>query len=78
MSAARDIVLRQPIVVCPLDHQDCKDEMDAIEQAAKDASQVDPNNPMLPACTIIRANDKDALKVLGWTMVGGQRKMVIE
>ena len=60
MSGSRDIVLRQPIVVCPLDQQDCKEEMDAIEQAAKDASHVDPNNPMLPACTIIRANDKDA------------------
>lgn len=35
MSAARDIVLRQPIVVCPLDQQDCKEEMDAIEQAAQ-------------------------------------------
>ncbi|KAH8601319.1 hypothetical protein B0O99DRAFT_502345 [Bisporella sp. PMI_857] len=78
MSGSRDIILRQPIVVCPLDQQDCKEEMDAIEQAAKDASHVDPNNPMLPACTIIRANDKDALKALGWTMVGGQRKMVIE
>jgi hypothetical protein len=78
MSGSRDIILRQPIVVCPLDQQDCKEEMDAIEQAAKDASKVDPNNPMLPACTIVKANDKDALKALGWTMVGGQKKMVIE
>jgi hypothetical protein len=78
MSGSRDILLRQPIVVCPMDQQDCKEEMDAIEQAAKDASHVDPNNPMLPACTIIRANDKDALRALGWTMVGGQKKMVIE
>jgi hypothetical protein len=78
MSGSRDIIMRQPIVVCPLDTQDCKEEMDAIEQAAKDASHVDPHNPMLPACTIIRANDKDALRALGWTMVGGQRKMVIE
>ncbi|RDW85671.1 putative arrestin protein [Coleophoma crateriformis] len=78
LSAARDIILRQPIVVCPIDQQACKEEMDAIEQAAKDASHVDPNNPMLPACTIIRANDKDALRALGWTMAGGQRKMVIE
>lgn len=78
MSGSRDIILRQPIVVCPLDQQDCKEEMDAIEQAAKDASHVDPNNPMLPACTIIRANDKEALRSLGWTMVGGQKKMVIE
>ena len=78
MSGSRDIILRQPIVVCPLDQQDCKEEMNTIEQAAKDASKVDPNNPMLPACTIIKANDKDALKALGWTMVGGRRKMVIE
>ena len=78
MSGARDILLRQPIVVCPLDQQDCKEEMDAIEQAAKDASHVDPNNPMLPACTIIRAKDENALRALGWTVVGGQRKMVIE
>lgn len=52
--------------------------MDAIEQAAKDASLVDPSNPMLPACTIIRAKDENALRALGWTMVGGLRKMVIE
>ncbi|RDW75158.1 putative arrestin protein [Coleophoma cylindrospora] len=78
LSAARDIILRQPIVVCPIDQQACKEEMDAIEQAAKDASHVDPNNPMLPASTIVRANDKDALRALGWTMAGGQRKMVIE
>jgi hypothetical protein len=61
-----------------MDQQDCKEEMDAIEQSAKDASKVDPHNPMLPACTIIRANDKDALKAQGWTMVGNQRKIVIE
>ncbi|KAG9245384.1 hypothetical protein BJ878DRAFT_439467 [Calycina marina] len=78
MSGSRDILLRQSIIVCPLDQQDCKEEMDAIEQAAKDASHVDPNNPMLPAYTIIRANDKDALRALGWAMVGGEKKMVIE
>lgn len=78
MSGSRDILLRQPIVVCPLDQQDCKEEMDAIEHAAKEASFVDAKNPMLPASTIIRANDRDALRALGYTMVGGQRKMVIE
>ncbi|KAL3422043.1 Arrestin family protein 1 [Phlyctema vagabunda] len=78
MSGAKDIVIRQPIVVCPTDQQACKDEMDGIEQAAKDASLVDSNNPMLPACTIIRWNDKDALRAMGFTMVGGERKMVIE
>jgi hypothetical protein len=52
--------------------------MDAIEQAAKDASHVDANNPMLPARTIIKATDRDALKALGMTMVAGQRKMLID
>lgn len=78
MSSARDIIMRKPIVVCPMDRQDCKEEMDAIEQSAKEAAHVDPHNPMLPACTIIRANDKDALKALGLTMVGNSRKLFIE
>lgn len=78
MTGAKDIVLRQPIVVCPFDQQACKEEMDAIEQAAKDASQVDSNNPMLPARTIIKATDRDALKALGMCMVGGQRKILID
>lgn len=78
MTSAKDILLRQQIIVCPYDQQACKEEMDAIEQAAKDASHVDPNNPMLPARTIIRANDKDALKALGLTIVGGQRKILID
>ncbi|ROW02606.1 hypothetical protein VPNG_07895 [Cytospora leucostoma] len=78
MSSARDITLRQPIVICPMDQQACKEEMEAIEQAAKDASHVDPNNPMLPARSIIVANDKDALRHLGLCMVGGQKKPLIE
>jgi len=78
MTSAKDILLRQQIIVCPYDQQACKEEMDAIEQAAKDASHVDPNNPMLPARTIIRAIDKDALKALGLTIVGGQRKILID
>lgn len=78
MTSAKDILLRQQIIVCPFDQQACKEEMDAIEQAAKDASHVDSNNPMLPARTIIRATDKDAFKALGFTMVGGQRKILID
>jgi hypothetical protein len=78
MTGAKDILLRQPIVVCPFDQQACREEMDAIEQAAKDASHVDANNPMLPARTIIKATDRDALKALGMTMVAGQRKMLID
>ncbi|KAF4123662.1 Arrestin (or S-antigen), C-terminal domain [Geosmithia morbida] len=78
LSGARDITIRQPIVICPLDQQGCKEEMDAIEQAAKDASYVDPNNPMLPAPTMIRATDRNALQALGLCMVGGQKKPFIE
>jgi len=77
LTGARDIVLRQPIIVCPLDQQACKEEMLAIEQAAKDASHIDANNPMLPAKTVIKASDKDALKALGFTTVGGQRRILI-
>ncbi|KAJ3508665.1 hypothetical protein NM208_g15787 [Fusarium decemcellulare] len=78
LSGARDVTLRQPIVICPLDQQGCKEEMDAIEQSAKDASHVDPNNPMLPARTIILANDRDSLRALGLCNVGGQKKPFIE
>lgn len=52
--------------------------MDAIEQSAKDASLVDPNNPMLPAHSIILASDRDSLRALGLCMVGGQKKPLIE
>ncbi|KAF1841170.1 arrestin domain conatining protein [Cucurbitaria berberidis CBS 394.84] len=78
MSSARDILLRQPIVVCPFDHAGCKEEMEAIEQAAKDAAHVSPDNPMLPASTIVRANDPDGLRSLGIAIVGGVRKPLIE
>ncbi|KHN98292.1 arrestin domain-containing protein [Metarhizium album ARSEF 1941] len=78
LSGARDVNLRQAIVVCPLDQQACREEMDAIEQAAKDAAHVDPNNPMLPARTIILANDRDSLRALGLCLVGGQKKPFID
>lgn len=78
MTSAKDILLRQSIVVCPLDHTACKEEMEAIEQAAKDASHVRPENPMLPAPTIVRMNDINALHTLGMTMVGDTRKPLIE
>ncbi|KZF19411.1 hypothetical protein L228DRAFT_263742 [Xylona heveae TC161] len=78
MTSAKDIVLRQPIVVCPLDHAGCKEEMIAIEQAAKDAAHINAENPMLPAPTIVRPHDHNALNVLGMTLVGGQRKLLIE
>ncbi|KAF1347119.1 hypothetical protein BDV97DRAFT_233497 [Delphinella strobiligena] len=78
MSSAKDILLRQPIVVCPWDHQGCKEEMEAIEQAAKDARHISPDNPMLPAATIIKASDREGLRSLGMVVVGGQRKPLIE
>ncbi|ORY13747.1 arrestin domain conatining protein [Clohesyomyces aquaticus] len=78
MSSAKDIVLRQPIVVCPFDHAGCKEEMEAIEQAAKDAAHVSPDNPMLPASTIIKANESQGLRALGMAIVGGVRKPLIE
>ncbi|MCJ1429248.1 hypothetical protein MMC29_007161 [Sticta canariensis] len=78
MTSAKDITLRQPIVVCPLDHAGCKEEMEAIEQAARDANNVRPDNPMLPAPTIIRMNDTNGLHALGMTMVGETKKPLIE
>ncbi|KAK3203865.1 hypothetical protein GRF29_106g858249 [Pseudopithomyces chartarum] len=65
LSSARDILLRQPIVVCPFDHAGCKEEMEAIEQAARDAAHVSPDNPMLPLATIVRHNDPNGLAALG-------------
>ena len=78
MTSTRDITLRHPIVICPMDQQACKEEMDAIEQAAKDASHVDPNNPMLPARTIVYAHERESIKHLGLCEVGGVKKMLIE
>lgn len=52
--------------------------MEAIEQAAKDAAHISPDNPMLPAASIIRANDPAGLRALGITMVGTQRRPLIE
>lgn len=78
MTSAKDILLRQLIVVCPFDHAGCKEEMEAIKQAAKDASSVRPDNPMLPAPTIVRKDDYNALHALGMTMVGKTRKLLIE
>ena len=52
--------------------------MEAIEQSAKDAAHLTPDNPMLPAQTIIRANDPAGLRALGIAMTQGQRKPLIE
>lgn len=78
MSSARDITLRQPIVICPMDQQACKEEIEAIEQAARDASLVDPNHPYTPAKTIVLASHENSLRHLGLCIVGGQKKPLIE
>lgn len=78
MSGAKDITLKQPIVVCPLDHAGCKAEMEAIEQAAKDAATVNADNPMLPLASIVRATDPNALSYLGVAIVGSMKKPLIE
>ncbi|KAF3490843.1 arrestin domain-containing protein [Arthroderma uncinatum] len=78
LTSAKDIVLRQPIVVCPLDHAGCKEEMEAIEQAAREARNINPDNPMLPLPTIIRAHDHNALQYLNVAVVGNTKKPVIE
>ncbi|KAJ5894785.1 hypothetical protein N7495_006476 [Penicillium taxi] len=78
LTSARDIIIRQPIVVCPLDHAGCKEEMEAIEQAARDAAHVNPDNPMLPLPSIVRASDPNALSHIGVAMVGNQKKLLID
>ena len=78
MSAAKDILLRQPIVVCPFDHAGCKEEMEAIEHAAREAARVSPENPMLPAAHIVKASEPNGLAALGMAMVGGVRKPLID
>ena len=52
--------------------------MDAIEQAAKDAAHISPENPMLPAAQIVKASDREGLRSLGIAVVGGVRKVLIE
>ena len=65
-------------MVCPFDHAGGKEEMEAIEQAAKDAAHISPDNPMLPAASIIKANDPAGLHALGVAMIQGQRKPLID
>lgn len=78
LTSARDIVIRQPIVVCPLDHAGCKEEMEAIEQAAREAVHVNPDNPMLPLPSVVRPTDANALSYLGVAIVGNQKKPLID
>jgi hypothetical protein len=77
LSSAKDITLKQPIVVCPFDHASCREEMEAIEQSAKDAAHLSQDDPV-PPCNVVRHNDPIGLQMLGIQMVGDQRKIVIE
>lgn len=78
LTAARDIIIRQPIVVCPIDHAGCKEEMEAIEQSARDAALINPDNPMLPLPTIVRSGEPNALDCLGVAVVGNLKKPLID
>lgn len=78
MASCKDITVKQRIVVTPFDHMTCINEMDAIAQAAAEASSIDMQDPMLPAQTIIRPGDHNALHILGFTYVGKQRKLLIQ
>lgn len=52
--------------------------MEAIEQAAREARNINPDNPMLPLPTIIRAHDPNALQYLNVAVVGNTKKPIIE
>lgn len=52
--------------------------MEAIEQSARDAANVNAENPMLPLATIIRPTDPDAYKSVGIAVVGGIKRPLIE
>ena len=71
-------MIRQPIVVCPIDHAGCKEEMEAIEQSARDAAMINPENPALPHPTIVRSHDYNALAVSGVALVGNQKRPLID
>jgi len=61
-----------------MDHAGCKEEMEAIEQSAKEARTINPDNPMLPLPYIVRFHDPQALQCFGVAMVGNVKKPIIE
>jgi hypothetical protein len=65
-------------VVCPFDHATCKEEMQAIEEAAKEAAKISRENPMAPAPHVVKASDPEGLRCLGMCVVGGERRLLIE
>ncbi|KAF2667751.1 arrestin domain conatining protein [Microthyrium microscopicum] len=72
LGSAKDIILRKPIIVCPFDHATCKEEMRAIEEAAKEAAKISRENPMAPAQWVANPKDAEGLKTLGFCQ-GGTR-----
>ena len=52
--------------------------MEAIEQAARDAIHVNPDNPMLPLPSVVRLSDPNALGHLGIAIIGNQKKPLID
>jgi hypothetical protein len=52
--------------------------MEAIEQAARDAALVNPENPLLPLPKIVRVRDANALRCLGYGIVGNQSRPLID
>lgn len=52
--------------------------MEAIEQAARDAVHINPENPMLPLPSVVRLHDPNALRHLGVAIVGNQKKPLID
>jgi hypothetical protein len=52
--------------------------MEAIEQCARDAALINPDNPTLPHPAIVRFHDHNALAALGVAIVGKQKKPLID
>jgi hypothetical protein len=52
--------------------------MEAIEQAARDAALINPDNPKLPPPTVVKAHDLNALRCIGVAVVGTQKKPFID
>lgn len=52
--------------------------MEAIEQAAREAVNVNPDNPMLPLPSVVRPSDPNSLSYLGVAIVGNHKKPMID
>lgn len=78
MSGAKDIVHRQPIVVCPFDHNFCRDEMSSIEASAREAATIHPEHPPISPPVVVFAQQPGGLRALGVAMVEGRRKPLID